>query len=234
MAYKENGLLNVAQNPTKYGTAAANTAEKQLNEMAQNGNKVAEQMLSKMYPGAFEVAKEMIEDYSAWTTYSNNEAAEQAFNQSMAATLQAQKYNAEEAQKNRDFEERMSNTSYQRAVQDMIKAGINPILAASQGGASTPAGSTATSSAASSYMAKTNETLQNMSLILGVIESLFSAGGNTETSAGKYMLKAYENLEDKITENTTKLKKELYSSAKASYNDPLENIPYYMQGLFKN
>lgn len=57
-----------------------------------------------------------------------------------AGNRSVNKANREIAREQMAFQERMSSTAYQRAMKDMREAGLNPILAHSQGGATTPAG----------------------------------------------------------------------------------------------
>lgn len=86
----------------------------------------------------------------------SRDASERAFNQASVLQSAGAQFSANEAEKNRQFQQMMSSTSYQRAMQDMRAAGLNPILAYAQGGASTPAGSAASIGGGSGSMASSS------------------------------------------------------------------------------
>lgn len=66
-----------------------------------------------------------------------------------ASAREAMQFSADQAQINREWQERLSSSAHQREVADLMAAGLNPILSAGGAGASTPSGSVASGVAAS-------------------------------------------------------------------------------------
>lgn len=76
----------------------------------------------------------------------NRAIASDATNANMAEAARNRQFQADQVQQQMGYQSQQSNTAYQRSVADMTKAGINPMVAATNGGASTPSGSAASGS----------------------------------------------------------------------------------------
>lgn len=90
----------------------------------------------------------------------------------------AKKYNSAEAAAERAFEKEMRGTAYQDTVKDMIAAGINPILAATNGATSTPSGASASIG---------SQRYNQQSAQAASVSAMYEYGNNTAELADKYL-----------------------------------------------
>ncbi len=108
----------------------------------------------------------------------------------------AMAFNQNEAAKNRNWQEMLSNTAHQREVRDLMAAGLNPVLSAMNGnGASV--GSGATAQGVTSQGAKGDTDMSVNGAIVNLLGSILSA--QTQIEAANVNARTQEAVADKYT-----------------------------------
>lgn len=87
-----------------------------------------------------------------------------------------------------DFQQRMSSTSYQRGVEDLKTAGLNPMLAYTQGGATTPGGASSTMTTA--IGAGMHSAEQGQRTTSGLVQMQATQAGIEQTKAATQEIKS--------------------------------------------
>ena len=125
-----------------------------------SGSASSASMASSGYSRSPASFSEGLSKISGITSANNAWSAQQASQLRDWQSSEAEKvrqYNSREAEKNRSWQEFMSSSAHQREIEDLKKAGLNPVLSVLGGnGASTTSGATASAQAPSGAMGNTD------------------------------------------------------------------------------
>ena len=110
------------------------------------------------------------------TNASNQAISSQVSAANMADAEKNRQFQQTSAKEQMEFQERMSSTSYQRAVEDAKKAGINPMLIGGGAGASSPAGASASGAQGTAVSAKMDNPFDNASRAVVAQDDALSKG----------------------------------------------------------
>jgi len=134
-----------------------------------------------------------------------------------SAQRNANNTNIRLAREQREWEERMSNTAYQRGTADMLAAGLNPMLAVSQGGASTPSQSAARVDPVNALSSELPNLANRLSTAAGISATLAQAN---KTEA-----------ETKLIDEQTAVAKITSANAKAKQHLEIVRIEKEIEGI---
>lgn len=177
------------------------------------------------------------------------QAAAQANSAANAAWERAAAYNAEQARLNREWQERMANTVYQRTVADMKAAGINPVLAAGMGLGTAGANSGATASMGNpmSYMANTyadsesasqskgsswQESMSGIAYLADALKDIV-AGWNSSMNFNVNITQAAKELAEAGNPAAAEMDNDDYRNSGKNKGSIIDSITKGIYGLFK-
>lgn len=174
-------LSNVITNSNSSSATSSNRGGQEYN----NGNETTTGSLTAPQ----QIGSTQIGTPTGFGTYSNQGSVTNANAMSFMSSIlsnimnagsqaSAKKYNSAEAAAERAFEKEMRGTAYQDTVKDMIAAGINPILAASNGATATPSGASASIG---------TQRYNQQSAQAASVSAMYEYGNNTAELANRYL-----------------------------------------------
>lgn len=174
-------LSNIITSSNSSSATSSNRGGQEFN----NGNETTTGSLT----GPQQIGSTQIGTPTGFGTYSNqgsvNNANMMSFMSSILSNIMnagsqasAKKYNSAEAAAERAFAKEMRGTAYQDTVKDMIAAGINPILAATNGATATPSGASASIGA---------QRYEQQSAQAASVSAMYEYGNNTAEIANRYL-----------------------------------------------